>query len=167
MLGDGVSDGSNGEFARWPYGYGEPLWGLGWTDGRLGEPREKHENVIRGWCKLRGLQEIELKEERIARVKGELNSLKEKSDRTDDQLTEATNQFKQISAEQSLRYSEFSYVVAGIYLFVSFMLFLSDVPLTLKLVAKGFDLKTEVLDPAFPELLGGRDLRRDDPFRVA
>ncbi len=147
VLGDGMSDGSNGEFARWPYGYGEPLWRLGWTDGRLGEPREKHENVIRGWCKLRGLQEIELKEERIARVKGELNSLKEKSSRTNDQLTEATGQFKQISAEQSVRYSEFSYFVAGIYLLVSLILFLSDVPLTLKLVAKGFDLKTEVLDP--------------------
>lgn len=158
-LGDGVSDGSNGEFGRWPYGYGEPLWRLGWTDGRLGEPREKHENVIRGWCKLRGLREIELKEERIARVKGELNSLKEKCDRTDGQLTEAADQFNQISAEHSSRYSEFSYFVAGIYLLVSLILFLSDVPLTLKLVAKGFDLKTEVLDPVTKlPILGVDDL---------
>jgi hypothetical protein len=156
--GDGVSDGSNGQFARWPYGYGEPLWRLGWTDGRLGEPREKHENVIRGWCKLQGLREIAIREERIARAKGELSSFKENHSRTTERLTEASNQLIEISTDKASRYSEFSYSVAVIYLFVSLFLFLADIPLTLKLVAKGFDLKTQVFDDANKVILSVDDL---------
>src|SRR5262249_16863626 len=52
---------------------------------------------------------------------------------------------------------DFSYVLGGFYILVALVLFLSDIPLTLKLVAKGFDLKTEVTNTRTGETLFGID----------
>src|SRR6185369_10750244 len=50
---EGSSDASTGYFRKRPARYEHPLWSLGWTDGRLGQPSETNEDLLLARGRLR------------------------------------------------------------------------------------------------------------------
>jgi hypothetical protein len=163
---EGASDGSNGKYKREPVRYDYQLWNLGWTDGRLGQPIETNEAVLRSRVRLAWLRRARVAESRIANNKASANQLREALDKIQAKLELARRHFDELSQRRLNKYYESSYALAFVYLLVACVLFLSDVPLSLRLVAKGFDLKTQVLDPATNTVLISVDDLVKRPWQV-
>lgn len=141
---EGSSDGSTASFRKRPSRYEHPLWSLGWTDGRLGQPSETNEALLLARGKLRRERRIQAMKAKLSLNQAKLPDLQARVTRVQELLTDAVAHYKSIVTDRAGRFHEFSYVLGVFYIVVAVLLFLSDIPLTLKLVAKGFDLKTEV-----------------------
>jgi hypothetical protein len=154
---DGSSDASTGNFRKRPARYEHPLWSLGWTDGRLGQPRETNEALLLARGKLRRETRFQAMKAKLSLNEAKLPDLQLHVARVRELLGNATSHYINIVNERAGRFHEFSYVLGGFYIFVAILLFFSDIPLTLKLVAKGFDLKTEVTNPKTGQTIFGVD----------
>ncbi|HEV7745472.1 MAG TPA: hypothetical protein VGO56_10790 [Pyrinomonadaceae bacterium] len=154
---DGSSDGSTESFRKRPSRYEHPLWSLGWTDGRLGQPRETNEELLLARGRLRRDTRIQAMKARLSLNETKLPDLQMQVARVREFLSDAMSHYGKIVNDRAGRFHEFSYVLGGFYILVALVLFLSDIPLTLKLVAKGFDLKTEVTSARTGQLLYGVD----------
>jgi hypothetical protein len=150
---EGASDASNGQYKRRPFKYDHPWWHLGWTDGRLGEPREINEALLRAHYRAQWLERVEFLSSRLAHNRAQIPRLQDMLDRIRSKLKLAQNRFEGMWEKRFHAYYEFSYLLAAVYVVIATILFLSDVPLTLKLVARGFDLKTQVIDPTTQEVV--------------
>lgn len=154
---DGSSDGSTESFRKRPARYEHPLWSLGWTDGRLGQPCQTNEDLLVARGRLRRETRIQAMKAKLSLNAAKLPDLESQVARVRDLLTDAMSHYGKIVNDRAGRFHEFSYVLGGFYILVAVVLFLSDIPLTLKLVAKGFDLRTEVKNARTGQLLYGVD----------
>jgi hypothetical protein len=158
--GIGRSDGSTTSepYARPPASYKEYLWQLGWTDGRLGQPSEVNESVLDSQAKLDWLEEIALTERQIARAEANTTYLKGCYSRLQERLDQLQVLYNQLWTDIHQRARDHSFLLATIYLSVAALLMFADIPLSLTLVARGFDMKTEIEDPNTREIVSVKDL---------
>jgi hypothetical protein len=161
-----LSDGSNGKYRRQPAGYENPIWQLGWTDGRYGQPNEDNEDIIRYRAKLSWLKKIEQKEKEITEKRITVQDLRGSLNRLQERFSKIQEHYYQLWEERADNYKEYSYFLSFTYLFVALCIFISDVPLSLKLVAHGFALRTEILDKSQKPILRIDDLFTN-PINVA
>lgn len=155
---DGSSDASTASFRKRPARYEHPLWSLGWTDGRLGQPLETNEALLVARGKLRRVTRLQAMKAKLSLNEAKLPDLQAQITRVRDLLTNAMSHYTSILTDRAGRFHEFSYGLGVFYMVVAVILFLSDIPLTLKLVAKGFELKTEETNAAGQIVFGLDDL---------
>src|SRR4051812_10679727 len=70
----GPSDGSNGALQRPIMEFGDEIWDLGWTDGRLGQPLPENKQVFQVHAEL-------MKRHKIKTLEGEIAGLKNECER--------------------------------------------------------------------------------------
>lgn len=155
---EGSSDASTGSFRKRPARYEHPLWSLGWTDGRLGQPSDTNENLLLARGKLRRERGIQAMKAKLSLNQAKLPDLEAQVTRVREFLSNTMSQYTEIVKDRAGRFHDFSYTLGSFYIVVAVVLFLSDIPLTLKLVAKGFDLKTEVKNTQGQTLYGVDEL---------
>src|SRR5258708_6400878 len=85
---DGSSDGSNGQYRKPPSRYEHPLWNLGWTDGRLGQPKQTNEALLLAHGRDRLDRKIQLTVQKVSLNKAKLDDLRERADRLRQRLTD-------------------------------------------------------------------------------
>jgi hypothetical protein len=154
------SDGSarNEHYNRPPASYMEKVWQLGWTDGRIEQPAEANETVLRTQAELEWLDEIASAERRIGQTGAKKIFLQARCSRIQARLDQLQQLYNDLWTALSQRQRDRSFLLAVIYLSAAAMLMLADIPLSLTLVARGFDMKTEVEDPNTGELATVKDL---------
>ncbi len=120
--------------------YDEKLWNVGWTDGASGQPPEHGEQLVRAYNDHRTermryelAQMKSVAETRASVLKDWLSRMKPDVERSRQELA-------QLESQQLQDPHEFSLVTGTLYVIVAFILMLSDMPLSLSLVAEGFRL---------------------------
>jgi len=137
--------------------YAEKLWNVGWTDGAAGQPPEHGERLIQAHD-----------DDRSHRIVTELNHLKTRADsraaaskeRLERMTSDLSGTRAELSELEGLRrrdQTEFSLITGVLYIFVALILLLSDMPLSLSLVAEGFHLRLS-------KEIDGRKIVVDDIF---
>lgn len=144
LLQDNSSDGSNGKYKKAPYQYNKDIWHLGWTDGRYGQPSETNLKIIALNAQLEGEQELSELEGKIAGKEATLACLNYELQHLEPQLNKRRELFEEIWLDKARNRYLYSIVLAGFFLFSAVVLFAADIPLTLRLVASGFGIRTEV-----------------------
>jgi hypothetical protein len=136
----------------------ELLWQLGWTDGRNGQPSKTNESIIDSYTELKYLEEYAAEEQKLHQAEARVKYLQSLCGRIKAKLDQLQSLHDELWQTVSKRVSDHSLLLAIIYLLVAIMLILADIPLSLTLVARGFQLKTEVLDPNTGEITSVNDL---------
>lgn len=120
------------------------LWNLGWVDGRLGQPIKDNEEVLKAYANLSRQSETK-------RCKGRLTQLRSEIERDDElmyqmaqSLAQATKRSETVAEARVNRLGDHSLSLGLIFLLVGFLLFLSDIPLSLSLVTEGYDIPTSM-----------------------
>jgi hypothetical protein len=136
LKGDGTDDQGMSEID-------EQLWTLGWYDGHGGLPQHELRPAIEAEGRI--LLERLTHEQAlvVARQTAVSRQSEESSANLKRRLTSITEELEQLEARRSEKSQAFSLPIGLVFVFVATLLFLADIPLSLRLVARGFDLKTE------------------------
>ncbi|MFL6278068.1 MAG: hypothetical protein ACJ74G_23005 [Blastocatellia bacterium] len=142
------SDGSNqtAQYNRPPAAYMEYVWQLGWTDGRISQPTEANETILKSQAELEWLEELAVTEQQTAQAEAKVAFLQSRCDRVQLRLKQLQQVYDELRQVINQRTHDRSFLLAVIYLGAAALLMLADIPLSLTLVARGFDMKTEVED---------------------
>lgn len=143
----GPSDGSNGALPRPIMEFGDEIWDLGWTDGRLGQPLPEYERVFQVHAELTKRHKIKTLEGEIAGLTNEVEREQRLKEASDKAFTSAVTRLDEVKERRSKKLREYSLVLGLMLLGVGFILFLSDIPLSLRLVAQGYKIPTEASLP--------------------
>jgi hypothetical protein len=142
MLGLDMSDSSNRQYNKPPSEYRHEVWHLGWTDGRHGQPPDDNVALIASQAKLAWQERAAAADARIEATKAELHSLKGSLSRLDERLKLIAGQHLNLLRERSENPQSYSLSLWVIYSMVAAVLIAADVPLSLKLVAKGYGVES-------------------------
>jgi hypothetical protein len=154
----GPSDGSSRTLQRPVTEFDYELWNLGWVDGRLGQPIQENEAVLKAYADIRRTAEVEATRRRIAQLRSQIEKDDELLGQTTEALKKATQRHETIEEQRGARLQEYSLLLGLVYLLVGCILFLSDIPLSLHLVAEGYDIPVEAV------LADGSPLSVEDLF---
>jgi hypothetical protein len=149
-----TTDGSNNQYRKSPSEYTAPVWHLGWTDGRYGQPISVNEEALRSHSTLEWLERVAVLELRIAALKASVNYFTDSCDRMKQKLFALGEQYRELWELRKEKHQEFSIPLALVYVFFAVVMILADLPLSLRLVALGFNVETEFpLNPKNPASL--------------
>jgi hypothetical protein len=151
------SDGSNKEYRKVPYEYMDPVWQMGWTDGRYGQSEKINENVLRVEGKLQWIARLEAAEAKIAQTSGHVAALKSAKTWAQPKLDAVSTAFQKLNEQRQEHYQEFSRKLGVFYAVFAVLLLAADIPLSLRLVAAGIGVTT-----SFRE--AGQNFTPDDIF---
>lgn len=139
----GPSDGNNGRWRRSPADFDHPLWHVGWSDGRRGQPLKDSQEVL-------DLEEQLLEIEERRRLAGEIGKRRQeearltaRADHADKRCSAVEGAAAELSEERRKQPGLYSWVLGLLYLVAAALLFLADIPLSLRLVADNFGLPVE------------------------
>lgn len=144
---DGFSPsfGTDGRYFLPLKGYEAPTWNLGVDDGRIGQP--KHTELTK-YVEAAAREEIE---RRRNELQNKAAALEKKIIGAEDLKTKLALDYERVKAKwqeiwetRHEQYHDFFWPSGLIYLAVALVLILADIPLSLKLVADGFDWRTEI-----------------------
>jgi hypothetical protein len=142
VLGLDMSDSSNREYHKPPSEYRHEIWHLGWTDGRHGQPPDDNVALITSQAKLAWQERAAAADARIEATRAELHSLKGSLGRLEERLKPIASQHLKLLSERSENPQSYSLSLWGIYSLVAMVLIAADLPLSLKLVAKGYGVES-------------------------
>jgi hypothetical protein len=154
-LNTGPSDGNNKKYQRPAAQYDDPVWHLGWTDGRLGQPVEPHEEVLLSEAKVHWHEEIREARKQIAGARARINALKKRLEPVEKKLGYLHTYYSDLLIKRNRDSTGHSLPLGLIYSFFGLILFLADVPLSIKLVADGFGIPIERKIPELGDKLTG------------
>lgn len=136
----GPSDGNNGKYHRPPAQYDDPAWHLGWTDGRVGQPVETHEEVLLAQAKVDWQSELRKTRGELAGARARTEALAKKLEVSKEMLGLVRDSYLALFKKRNENSSGSSLLLATLYLGFGLVLFLADVPLSLSMVARGFKI---------------------------
>jgi hypothetical protein len=136
------SDGSNKEYRKVPYEYVDPVWQIGWTDGRYGQSEKINENVLRVEGKLQWIARLESAEAKIAQSSGHVAAQASAKAWLQPKLDAVSASFQKLNEQRQEHYQEFSRKLGVFYAFFAVLLLAADIPLSLRLVASGIGVTT-------------------------
>src|SRR5262249_42902602 len=113
-------------------------------DGRLGQPSETNEALLLARGRLRRDRKTQAMKSEVSLNEAKLPDLELRVTSIRELLRDAMSDYSNVVKDRAGRFQDFSYVLGGFYILVAVLLFLADIPLSLKLVSKGFDLDTEL-----------------------
>jgi hypothetical protein len=141
------SDGNNKKYHRPPARYDDRVWTLGWTDGRLGQPEGTNAEVLLAQARVDRQREIRRVRDRMAEAQAKVEALKARSGLLQDKLEHVRTYYWDLWKQRNGDSSGASLPLGLMYLFFGLLLFLADVPLSVKLVAEGLGISKRVQDP--------------------
>jgi hypothetical protein len=136
------SDGSNKAYHKVPYEYGDPVWQIGWTDGRYGQSEKANESVLQVEGQLQWFARLEAAEAKIAETAGEIAALKSTKDWLQRKVDATAVYFNSLNDRRQGNYQDFSRRLGVLYAFFAVVLLAADIPLSLRLVAAGIGVTT-------------------------
>lgn len=140
----GLSDGSDGTHGVSPAQYRSRLWRLAWTDGRLSHPFAELMGALRYQANLEIEEIIRGLREKVASEEAATEQLKQHAETAGEQAASHRTRLNVLQEQQIRNPTEFSLWFAFVYLSIALFITVSDVPLSLNLVATGFGLPNEV-----------------------
>lgn len=141
------SDGSQPSFPRPIAEFDDELWRLGWVDGRLGQPSAENEDLLKAEAELTRREKLEEIERRIAETRSWVERERDLAARCATSLEKALRALDEILIVRSQKLQHYSMALGLAFLVVGAVLFLSDIPLSLRLVAEGYDIPTDTRLP--------------------
>jgi hypothetical protein len=138
-----ASDSSNRRYHKPPSEYNEEVWHLGWTDGRCGQPAAENEAILRARGRLRWRERASATEAEVGAARALVQSLQGSVSRLRERVDEVAAIHLALLREKGESPQSFSKSLWIIYSVVAFLLLAADLPLSLKLVAMGYGVKTE------------------------
>jgi hypothetical protein len=151
-----ISEG-NKRYSRAPAEYDHPMWRLGWTDGRSGQAPDVNVSLLEAQAEIEWHRKIEDAERDVADATNALHELQQERQRLADQQVEVEKQLDDAEAERREHYGDFSKKQGWMYLIFGAVVLAADIPLSLRLVAAGFGVKTMVI-------VDGKELRVENIF---
>lgn len=136
------SDGNNRKYNRPSARYDSEDWGLGWSDGRLGQPPDTEADLLVARAAVEREEELRKTRTQRAAAQAKALALKNRLDLLADEIEHLRPHHRRLSDRRQRHSSESSLPLASMYLAFGALLFLADVPLSLTLVADGFDIPT-------------------------
>lgn len=124
-------------------------WKRGWVDGCLGQLLPTGESIIRARLQQEAEAKAETLRSRLSAVRVELGAWRDRLGYLDRVCRSLQERYEGVAERRDLRRQDFSLPLGLLMLMAAAILFLSDIPLTLQLVADGFDLPTSVPHPEF------------------
>jgi hypothetical protein len=142
------SDANNKKYRKPPFEYTTEEWHLGWTDGRCGELADLNGKIPEG--DVRRELEVELKttEEKIAECGTGIPAFEQLVERKRIRFNRAEELFNDLTTRRNANYIDFSKPLGYLYFIFAVCLFAADIPLSLKLVASGFQVPVEADMPS-------------------
>jgi hypothetical protein len=142
-------------------GYDEKLWYVGWTDGATGQPPDDGVRLIRAHDRDRNQRLAEKLNRREARAAAKADASQQRLARTATDLAATRNELAELEMRRRKEPQDFSIVTGVTYVLVALILILSDMPLSLSLVAEGFHMPTKYEIEATDETIVLGDLFSD------
>ena len=137
------SDGNNKKYRKPPYEYLDTDWHLGWTDGRCGQSQTVNSEIIKARVQVEAEQELHGVQSEIAAKETRIAGLNDLLERRKPRLRKQEDLHDRLSEKRNKNFLEFSRPLGYVYLLFAILLFLADIPLSLKLVASGFQVPVE------------------------
>jgi len=136
-----ATSGSNEPLLRPPTAkYDEKLWAVGWTDGATGQPPEQGIALIRSHDADRNQQLKKQLSESKALAEAEAEAASQRIQRKTVDLEQTRAELTDLEERRRKDPHEFSVSTGILYVLIAVILLLSDMPLSLSLVAEGFNL---------------------------
>ncbi|HMG74323.1 MAG TPA: hypothetical protein VK582_12545 [Pyrinomonadaceae bacterium] len=124
--------------------YDHPMWRLGWTDGRSGQPPIVNEKLIEAHARIEWNEQIAEAREEFSRTKEEVASLIESKSELEKHYTDVETRFEESRRKRAEHFQDFSRKQAWGYFVFGTATLIADIPLSLRLVATGFGVKTSM-----------------------
>jgi hypothetical protein len=153
----GWSDGSNGRH-RPPTNYGEESWRVGWTDGRVAQDTEEHEQILRNQSAYERSQLVLSRMREAEAARAEVSVAEMRQERARVEAERVKEVYSELAQKFRRHRADFSQSVGWLYLIVAFFLFLADLPLSF-LAADGLGIRTAIINSA-GQRSGVDDLRQ-------
>ncbi len=149
------SDELDKKYSRPAAEYDHPMWRLGWTDGRSGQPANVNEKLLEAHARIAWNAGIGDNREKVAKTGQEVALLDEKKNDLQKQRANLETRYQDIAKQRDAHYQDFSRNQAWAFILFGVATLIADIPLSLRLVATGFGVKTSVE-------INGQLLRVDD-----
>ncbi len=146
-------------YKRVPAEYDHPIWRLGWTDGRSNQPPVVNEKLLEAHARIEWSQQMREAEEQVARSTHEIESLDRERKALESERDQIEVEYKEIGRQRTAHFQDFSRKQAWSYLLFGLVTLIADIPLSLRLVAAGFGVKTT-------KEVDGQSLSADDIVSV-
>lgn len=137
---DHLSDASNAQHTKPPAEYKDNIWQLGWTDGRYGQPKKTTQDILHHQTRLERIESIKKDQLEIAKWRSLKKTKEEQRQRLESRFNQVNKEYTRLWDIVSNIKDDGSIILAGIYLTISILLLLADVPLSLSLVTVAFKL---------------------------
>lgn len=137
------SDGNNRKYRKPPYEYVDVEWHLGWTDGRCGQPASLNKEIVEARVRADAAEALQSTRATMASKETKIAGLRDLLEKRKQRLTSKEDFYNKLSEKRNRNYLEFSRPLGYLYLIFAILLFLADIPLSLKLVASGFQVPVE------------------------
>lgn len=129
-------------YKRAPAEYDHPIWKLGWTDGRSYQPPSVSEKLLEAQARIEWSQKITDAKAQIGRSAQKIELLGREKKDIEMERDEIENQHREIGLKRSVHFQDFSKKQAWSYLLFGVVTLIADIPLSLRLVAAGFGVRT-------------------------
>jgi hypothetical protein len=135
--------------------YDEKLWAVGWTDGATGQPPHHGIALIQAHDAERNRELARRLSEVTALAAANADAASKRIERRTEDLKQTRAELTELEQRRRKDPHEFSFSTGIFYVFIAAILLLSDMPLSLSLVAEGFNLPVKYeLDSGETILLG-------------
>ncbi len=141
---NGLSDGSDGRFSLFPAQYRSDLWRLAWTDGRIEHPIDERLDALSYQAKLELEKIIRDQRREIANFGARARMWQERSEGAKIKVRDQNAKLEVLRARQLENPIAFSFFFGLLYCLIALLISLSDVPLSLNLVATGLNIPSQV-----------------------
>jgi hypothetical protein len=122
--------------------YESLVWRLGWTDGRSGQPSVVNEMLLEAHARITCNARIGEAQEQVVKTEEAVSLAEEKLDDLDEQYETLEKRYQDIADERQEHFQDFSRKQAWTFLLFGTATLIADIPLSLRLVATGFGVKT-------------------------
>jgi hypothetical protein len=120
--------------------YDEELWAVGWTDGATGQPPHHGIALIKAHDDNRNRRVAQQLSHRKALAEAEADASLKRIERSANDLDRTRAELIDLEERRRRDPHEFSVFTGILYVVIALILLLSDMPLSLSLVAEGFNL---------------------------
>lgn len=120
--------------------YDEKLWYVGWTDGATGQQPDEGVKLIQAHDADRNHRLAFELNRRKTRAESRATACQQRIERTSLDLEQTRGELADLETRRRRDPQEFSIVTGALYVLIALILILSDMPLSLSLVAEGFDM---------------------------
>src|SRR5829696_4534251 len=124
------SDGNDKKYKKAPFHFVNTEWGLGWTDGRSGQPLKLSRTTLEAAAQLELKERVHAIKQLIALKLTRFTALQELLAKRDARLKTKEETYEELLKKRNGNYLEFSRPLGYLYLVFAILLFLADVPLS-------------------------------------